>query len=241
MQATRDDLKALLELQQIDIEIINTEKHLSELPQREELAALAEKKKAIVEKLAQVSKMHDSVSRKLIQLEDEQAILTRKRNDTQERIDAAKGDFRAVQSLTRDLNGLAKRLETLEEEQLEAAERSEQVEAVKAQIESATKALDVKAHEIRDSFQQDSAALNATLEQKRQKSAEISANIDPALLKAYREAVRHGGGIGMAQLAENRCGTCRNVIDANRLLQIRREAPLSRCPNCGRLLIVSAE
>ncbi len=240
MQASCDDLRALLELQQVDIEAINTEKRLAGLPQREELNSLADKKKAVMAKLGQVSKMHDSVSRKLVQLDDERAILTRKRDETQVRIDAATGDFRAVQSLTRDLNGLSKRLATLEEEQLEATERSEQVEAVKSQIESAMKTLDAKAHEIRDSFQQDSATLSAALEQKRQRIAEISATIDPGLLKAYRDAVRHGGGIGMAQLVDNRCGTCRNLFDTNRMLQIRHEAPLAHCPSCGRLLIVGA-
>ena len=238
MNATENDITNLLELQQYDVAFLNAQRKLEELPQREQLKTLAAKKHAVLEKLAQVAKMHDAARRKLTQVEDETAILLRKKDETQEKIDAAHGDFRAVQSLTRDLEGIAKRLSTLEEEQLGASDKFEQVTGVKKQVEEAVSALDAQALKIRDSYQADAAALNAEAGSAKARSEQISANIDPALLKAYTEAARRGGGIGMARLTENRCSTCRSLIDDNRLLQVKREAPVSRCPSCGRLLVV---
>lgn len=238
MQASENDLRGLLELQEADIAALNADKKLAELPQRAQLQALADKKQAVLEKLGQVAKMHDAARRKLTQVEDEAAILLRKRDDTQAKIDASSGDFRAVQSLTRDLEGIAKRLGTLEEEQVSAAEKLDQVKAVKSQVESAIDAMDAQALKIRESFQRDAAALKEKGDEARNLRAQVAAGIEPALLKAYEETARRAGGIGMARLVDGRCSTCRNAIDANRMLQVRREAPLAKCPSCGRLLIV---
>lgn len=239
MQATVNELRGLLELQQADIDAINAEKELAELPQRGQLQDLADRKKAVLEKLAQVTRIQDATSRKLIQAEDERVVLERKRDETQGRIDSSGGDFRAVQSLTRDLNGIAKRLETVEDEQLAISEKAEQVNAVKAQVEGAVSALDSQAVKVRESFQADAAVLNERIGQARKRAADAAEGIGDGLMRAYRQTARLGGGIAMARLVDNRCGTCRNVIDENRLLQVMRDAPLSRCPSCGRLLIVA--
>jgi len=238
MQASERDLQNLLELQEADMAALNAKKKLDGLPQRAQLQALAQKKQGVLEKLEQVAKMHDAARRKVVQVEDESAILSRKRDETQAKIDAARGDFRAVQSLTRDLDGIAKRLGTLETEQLEAAGKLEQIEGVKRQVESAIAALDDQALKIRDSFQRDAGQLKLAADEAATRRQAHVSEIDPALLKAYDAACRRGGGIGMARLVEGKCSTCRSVIDANRLLQVKREAPLAKCPHCGRLLIV---
>lgn len=238
MFASEKDLSSLMELQEADMEVLNLQKKLQQLPQRAQMQELAQKKQGVLAKLAQVSKMHEAARRKVTQIEDETAILERKRDETQEKIDAAKGDFRAVQSLTRDLDGIAKRLGTLEGELLEHSEKYEQVDAVKKQIDGAVSALDAQALKIRDSFQSEASELKAAESEARARRDALAAHIDAALLKAYESAAKRGGGMGVARLVDNHCSTCRNHIDDNRMLQIKREAPLSACPSCGRLLIV---
>lgn len=238
MEATGKDLEGLLQLQAVDISRINAEKRLGTLPQRAKLQELAQKKQGVLEKLDQVGKMFDAARRKVTQIEDEAAILGRKRDETQKKIDEASGDFRAVQSLTRDLDGIAKRLATLEDEQVAADEKFTQVEAVKKQVEQAISMLDAQAMQLRDAFQRDSSALNAEIEQLCAQHDELARGISADVLKAYQDACKRSGGIGVARLEESRCTTCRNLIDPNRLLIVKREAPLSRCPSCRRLLIV---
>lgn len=239
MQATEKDLEGLLKLQEVDVVAVGAQKQLDELPQRVQLQALAQKKQSVAEKRAQVGKMLDAARRKAAQIEDEAAILLRKRDDTQGKIDAAKGDYRAVQNLTRDLNGIAKRLEALEDERLAAMAKLEQVEGVMAQVESAIAALDSQAYQLRDSFQEQSAKLNERIADSQARHDEIASGIDPALLKEYLAARKRCGGVAMAQLVGDRCGVCRNLIDANRMLIVKREAPLTTCPSCRRLLIVT--
>ena len=239
MQASENEIQALLQMQEADIVAINAEKKLAELPQRGQLQALAEKKQSVLQKAVQVTKMYDAARRKFASIEDEQAILERKRDDTQAKIDASSGDFRAVQSLTRDLAGISKRLSTLEDEFSASKEKLDQVKAVKAQVESAVQAFDEQALRIRDSFQKDAAVLRSQADEARKKSERFADEVNPTLLKQYAQAARRGGGMGIAHLADNRCSTCRSIIDDNRMLIVKREAPISSCPSCGRLLVVS--
>ena len=238
MQATDSEIQALFEMQEADIAAINAQKKLDELPQRAQLQALAEKKLNVTQKLGQVAKMHDAARRKFNSIDDERAILLRKQEDTQAKIDGASGDFRAVQSLTRDLGGIAKRLATLEGEYDAAKEKLSQVSAVKEQVEGAIQAMDAQALRIRDSFQKDASVLKLQADEARAKSEKLAGGIAPEIMKRYTQAAQRGGGVGMARLVEDRCSTCRSHIDPNKLLLVKREAPLSNCPSCGRLLIV---
>lgn len=239
MEATTADLEALRELQQVDIVLINTQKRIEGLPHRQQLQELAGKKQAVLEKQGQVSKMHDAAQRKVAQLEDEAAILETKRADTQKRIDEATGDFRAVQSLTRDLGGIAKRLEALEGEQLAASEKLEQVDGVLKQLGQAAEALDAQALQLRGAYQQQLGALQQELQQAQERHDAIASGVGEAVLREYLATARRCGGVGLAELADGKCSVCRNSLDPNRMLVVKREAPLASCPSCRRLLVVS--
>ena len=193
MQASENDLRNLLELQEVDIAGINAQKKLDGLPQRNQLAELSKKKHAVLEKLAQVAKMHDAARRKVNQIDDEQ---------------------------------------------IAASEKHEQVKAVKKQLEDAIATLDAQALKIRDAYQRDAVELKTAIDSSNARRDEIVERIDSTLLREYTRAAQRGGGIGMARLVEGRCSTCRSQIDDNRMLQIKAEAPLARCPHCGRLLII---
>ena len=238
MFASSEEIEALLKLQEVDVVSISAQKKLDDLPQRDQLQQLASKKQDVVAKQGQVQKMLDNAQRKVSQIEDEQAILERKREDTQEKIDTSGGDFRAVQSLTRDLDGIAKRLATLEDEQLAAAEKLEQVEAVKSQIDNAISVLDSQALGIRAQFQEQAAALQRDIADAQGRHDGIAAGIGKPLYEAYLTARKRCGGVGIATLVDGRCNTCRSAIDENRLLVIKREAPVSTCPSCRRMLII---
>ena len=69
--------------------------------------------------------------------------------------------------------------------------------------------------------------------------AALAASLPGELADRYERAAKHCGGVAVAILNENACGACRVPIDAGRLASIKREAPLSMCPHCKRLLVVA--
>ena len=65
MEATRDDIEGLFELQRIDLEIKRLSKELDELPQRGIIVAARDKKAAIEAKSEQVAELKRATTKKI--------------------------------------------------------------------------------------------------------------------------------------------------------------------------------
>ena len=75
MEATRDDIEGLFELQRIDLEIKRLSKELDELPQRGIIVAARDKKTAIEAKSEQVAELKRATTKKITRIDDEDAAL----------------------------------------------------------------------------------------------------------------------------------------------------------------------
>ena len=89
MEATRDDIEGLFELQRIDLEIKRLSKELDELPQRGIIVAARDKKTAIEAKSEQVAELKRATTKKITRIDDEDASLAKKEAGVQAAIDAA--------------------------------------------------------------------------------------------------------------------------------------------------------
>lgn len=239
MKADSSALAALLHLQQIDIDVMRTQKKLDELPQREVILALRKKRAEIEPKKAQVEEMRLATDREFTKINDEDARLVEKQKAVQEKIDTAQGDYRSVDSLTKELGGIAKRRNTLEGDLAALTERIEQISAVQDQVADALRRLDEQEAGVIAEFQKEGGALThdlARLQKTREAQVE---HVGEELYSLYEKKSKKGGGIGVARLKEGACSVCRNRIDEGKLLQIRGEAPLSECPSCKRMLVVT--
>lgn len=239
MQATPEDISRLVKLQQADLALLKARKQFDELPQREQIRAARAKREEVLKKKAQADELKAKAAAALKKLEDEDASLVEKQHQVQQLIDEAKGDYRNVESRTKELNGIAKRRGTLEEELVTKAEELEKIEAVVAQVERALEVLRDQEEKATASFQKEGGALKAALMQLEGERATLAASLPEELADRYERAAKHCGGVAVAILNENACGACRVPIDAGRLASIKREAPLSTCPHCKRLLVVA--
>lgn len=239
MQATTEDISTLIKLQQADFALLKARKQFDELPQREQIRVARAKREEVLKKKAQADELKGKAAAALKKLEDEDASLVDKQHQVQQLIDEAKGDYRNVESRTKELNGIAKRRGTLEDELVAKAEELEKVEAVVAQIERALEVLREQEEKATASFQKEGGALKATLMRLESDRAALAASLPQELASAYERAAKHCGGVAVAVLNGDACGACRMPIDAGRLASIKREAPLSTCPHCKRMLVVA--
>lgn len=161
-----------------------------------------------------------------------------KQKATQQKIDESKGDYRSVTSLTRDLEGMMKRRETLEFEMNKADKKLGEVGAVRTQAQDALNLINAKEQALVKSFRSEGTQLQEQIAQYEAARGDLRAAVPPTLLKAYDDAASICGGVGIAHLQENRCSACRSAIEQNRLLQLKRDAPIAVCPSCRRLLII---
>lgn len=238
MALSIEDVQPLLVLQQIDLEILHKQKQLDALPQRTRIAEARRKKAQIAEKGAQVETLRAGVERELEHQRFEDAQLAEKQERTQAKISESSGDYRSVEALTKELDGFSKRRTALAEKIGELKTRKAQVEAVDAQVKAALATLDAQEREATESFKAEGGSLTEDIAKAKASRAQLAAKLDADVLARYEKTAKRLAGVGVARLDGRHCSACRSQIEDNRMPQIRREAPLSTCPHCGRLLVV---
>ena len=236
MEATRDDIEGLFELQRIDLEIKRLSKELDELPQRGIIVAARDKKTAIEAKSEQVAELKRATTKKITRIDDEDASLAKKEAGVQAAIDAAHGDN--VEARTKELAGIVRRRATIAEDRAAAAAELDKISAMEAQISLALEEIAAKEQEAIDSFQKQGGDLKLAIAKLEAARGQVETKVSLQLLDVYnRTAARSGVAIGV--LDGNRCGACRTVIDGGRLIDLRNQAPLGMCPSCKRLLVIA--
>lgn len=163
MEATRDDIEGLFELQRIDLEIKRLSKELDELPQRGIIVAARDKKAAIEAKSEQVAELKRATTKKITRIDDEDASLAKKEAGVQAAIDAAHGDFRNVEARTKELAGIVRRRATIAEDRAAVAAELDKISAMEAQISLALEEIGAKEQEAIDSFQKQGGDLKLAI------------------------------------------------------------------------------
>jgi predicted nucleic acid-binding Zn-ribbon protein len=241
MEATPDQIAVLEKLQEIDRARLQAERKLVKLPYRDQVVELRKRKKDIVGKLEKVEALHARESRQLQRIETEDRQLSEKQQKTQEKIDGSSGDYRAVNTWTRDLQGMAKRRAALDGEMTRCMAKLSEIEAVRTRGQASMREIDKQEERLVELHRAESDRLRGEVEKCRAAGFALAARLPKDILDAYAAAVQRCGGVGLAHLEGTHCSACRVSIDPNRLLQIRRDAPLAECPSCRRLLVVGSD
>ena len=241
MRIDSQDVATLLHMQEIDMQVIRTNKELEGMPERKKILDCRVRQRAVAEKAEQVEGLLAKAESKLTKLTDEDDGLAERQAKVQAEIDEVKGDFRSVQSRTKELSGIAKRRETLEEEMSSADAEVEKVRAVKAQIEAAAQKLADEEAAATKVFVEEGGKLKGRAAELKAERAGLASTVDAEALRVYERTARATGGVPMALLADDHCGACRCAIDHGRVSDMRRGGNVGTCPNCGRLLVLSAQ
>lgn len=241
MRIDSQDVATLLHMQELDMQVIRTNKELEALPERKKILDARVRQRAVAEKAEQVAALLSKAEGKLAKLVEEDDGLSERQAKLQAEIDEVKGDFRSVQSRTKELSGIAKRRETLEEEMRAADAEVEKVRAVAAQIDAATKKLADEEAGATKVFVEEGGKLKQRAGALEAERAQLAGEVDAEALRAYERTARATGGVPMALLNEDRCGACRNEVDRGRITDMRRDGNIGTCPNCGRMLVLTME
>lgn len=238
MQATAEQIKALEELQAIDRVRLQAQFELDELKKDGKADELRAKREEIEQKRDQVEALYQREADQLERYKQEDEHLAFQQKETQARIDEAGGDYRSLTSLTRDLEGAAKRRETIEFESKKVKQKADQIAELRDKADKAVADLQKQEDDLNAKAQEKAAELEKTVSEKQAERDAKKGAVPAKLLKLYETALKRCGGVAVAHLSDGRCDTCRSPLEQNRLLQVKKEAPLSTCPRCHRLLIV---
>ena len=239
MQARLEDVSALLKLQQADLDGLHARKKLEALPQRVKIAELRAKKNQVADKKAQVDELHATAEGEVAAIESEDAKLAEKQRSVQAEIDEVRGDYRSVETRTKELNGISKRRVTLEEQLGVASEKLAKIEALQTQVASALEKLNREEAAEVASYREEGGGLQRAMAEAEAQHEKIVAGLPADLVSLYDKTAARCGGVAIGVLNGTKCGVCRSEIPHERLIEIRKSAPLSTCPACHRLLVVT--
>ena len=228
MDATREDIESLFEMQGIDLEIKRLTKELDELPQRGIIMAAREKKAALAAQQEKVVEVKRATTRKLTRIDDEDASLAKKEAGVQAAIDAAHGDFRNVEARTKELAGIVRRRGTIAEDRAVVAAELDKVAAIEAQISQALDEIAAKEQQAIDSFQKQGGELKLAIAKLEAARGPVEAKVNDDLARAYDRIVPAAWPSACSMTAAAACAACPSRAAASSTCAARRRSASAR-------------
>ncbi len=238
MYASPEAIEELFELQHCLLTRAKAEKQFKELPQRQVILQLREKKAHVEEKAQQVEALLRQAQQELHRILDEDERMANRQKEKQRDIENASGNYRAVENLSKELDTLAKKRVALSQKNDAAVAQLEKVNHVKSQVEATLSTLEAKEAQEIKTFQEQGGALQKQIAQLDVEIQQLSADIPGDVLAEFNRIALRSGGVALGRYEDGRCGCCRSAIDSAHLSQMKTQAPLAPCPSCKRLLLV---
>jgi predicted nucleic acid-binding Zn-ribbon protein len=233
----REKLKALEELQQIDLELGEARGRLAEIPAR---------RTRLEEAVASARKAYDEERGRLEANERErrqiESLLGMER-DKVKKWEGRLGEIRTPReyaALSREID-IAKKSNDSQSEQVRtlAAAAAELAKVVDekgealSEREMASQAELAEIEKVREAEEERIAALEA-------RRAESAKSVDPGLLGKYENIKKRRAGIAVAQVVGMTCKGCHRNVPPQLAITLQRANSIETCPNCHRI-IYSAE
>lgn len=233
--SVEEKLQHLYELQRIDTEIDKIKTLRGELPLEvqdleDELAGLETRLENLKNEISEADK---SVANKKQEIAKSEELIKK----YTEQLDNVRNN-REYDALTKEVEFQKLEIELqnkrIREAQKTKAEKEVNLEISSKQYEEKKADLDAKKAELDDII----AETHKDEEALKQKSEELSENMEGRLLTAYRK-IRNNARNGLAVVTVDRdaCGGCFNKIPPQRQLDIRSRKKIIVCEYCGRILI----
>ena len=232
----------LLDLQAADTALSQLAHRRRSLPQ---LAALAERRQrldALGHEVVEVRTSASDIESAQRKLENEVDLVRTRADRDNQRMIAGGLPSKELERIQHEIESLARRQSTLEDDLLEIMENAE---STGAQVSALTAQLDALREEVATLTAERDAAfaeIDAAATERTAERSALAAEIAPDLLGLYEKALAHGG-TGAALLRQRRCEGCHMELSGSELSAVRSAAPdaVVRCENCRCVLVRTAE
>lgn len=242
LDLTRETMRPLLDLQQVDVAIDRLGALQKELPEQQELDRLTAERDAARTVSAQAELAFGAVSREFTKVEAEVTAIAEKIDQESKRLYG--GTVSSPKELTNiqaELDALRKRKTQLEDRLLEHMESRESAEALLNQSKEAASTLEAAVTTATAARDDSSTHIELDLAEALEQREKIVPTIPEEALEIYTDIrPKREGGVAVSILEGGVCRGCMVSLSPVALDSIRRsDEPLVRCENCRRLLIIN--
>ena len=228
--------EALLDLQEIDLEMKRLTKEAASLPQKAKIEAGRAARKKVDLELRKIVGQRKDVEMEIDELAANRRALEGQVNAASK--DAQVADHRAALDLENRLDMLAKQIEKIDFQTNALIERLEVVERAEKNAHAIQQRLDGELVSLATSLKETLEDLNNQLASLKRKRQVTLAQISPELQLRYNQTVERLGPLAVETLEGNEPSACRVKLQPATYSDLKRHAkPIDECPYCHRILI----
>lgn len=228
--------ETLLELQTTDVEILRAQKRLDELPEKVAILEVRAKIRETSALREKVELLNRKLNAELKARQDEIELQTDKIAVEQTKI-MSTTDHRQIQALTREMDGLKRRVDKLEMESLQYMERVEKAATQLSTVDGHLDKLKDNEGKLIEHFRSAGGAVQDQIAVLEAKRASLAASLPKDLLEKY-ETIRGKSGLGVGRLEGATCSACRMELPSTRVAHLQAGPDIGVCPQCRRLIVV---
>lgn len=238
MKADLFDQRRLLDLQAVDTTLTQLEQRRRKLDADTAPAEARRRLQALNDRAASLTGDIADLDRDIERIEQEVELVTKRAAADRDRMAAGAAGAKELEGLQSELESLARRQGTLEDDQLEFMERREELEAeleaARAQAVEARNALD----DAEAARERAIAEIDAETDEADSDRTALTVSIPDRLVELY-ERIHARQPIAAAELVGRRCESCRIEKSPADMVPIRAAAvdEVLRCEECGCVLI----
>jgi uncharacterized protein len=232
--------RRLLDLQAVDSALAQLQHRRRTLPEHAELARLRAERQTLASDLVAADTVVSDLQLEQTKAESDLEPVQERLVRNQRRIaDGSVPDAKALASMVAEIDHLKKRIGDLEDAELEVMEQLESAAATRERLRSRSVELEQALVQTTARRDEQLAALDADMGQRRAMRGEIAPGIDASLLGLYDKIAASHGGVGAAELRAGRCTGCQLEVNSAdlRAFVAAPEDEVLRCEECSRILI----
>lgn len=232
------ETKALLRLQEIDLELLRLHRDIDALPQRKKVAAVRAATKKVSSQLTQIVGSRKDLEMDLADREADHARMSQIVTEVQTKVAESDQDYRAIKDFESQLTALAKRLEKIEFETQGIMAELERTEKAEANARELGKRLESEERSLIESFRHDAGGLKARVDELDREREAVTAELPLDLLGRYDAARKRFGTIAVETLEGNKPSACRVSLQASQYADLKHGPKITDCPYCHRILVI---
>jgi uncharacterized protein len=228
----------LLQLAELDAEVSRAEHRTKNLPEQKAVDEVQASHREASDRLAALRLALADIDAQVAKFETEIDGVRQREDRDRALLAGGTIDPKQLNDLQHELDTLQRRQASLEDSELEAMERREELTADQERELAGLEELEAALADAQRACDDARGELGQLIEKSVARRAELIAGIDEALVALY-ERQRTRAGVGAGQLQGRRCGACRIEIDKGELARIA-AAPddeVLRCPECAAILL----
>lgn len=236
--------QALLELQAKDSVLAQLTHRRNTLPEHAEIAAADARIRELDARRIEVQTRVSDLERAARKADGEvEQVKARRTRDEERMASGAITNPKDLSSLQSELEALARRIATLEDDELEVMEQLEVAQGELAELVAALEGENATRDTLVAARDEKIAVTDAEAAAALAAREDVLPQVPEDLLALYQKVARNQGGLGAAELRARRCQGCHLELNGADLRELVAEPAdtVLRCPECSRILVRTTE